>query len=150
MTTEQALQAGISLQRQQELDLLVRRAVNQAIAEWNNGGWIKDARLMKAHLDHLQQQQSIDRSPNPAWKGWRRVFSMPIDLYYKLREQRFDGREDFDRNPELMKWLARQKQTEWLKRYPLATEKSLIDQPRQSKIPKEVVLPPDKVPKKFR
>jgi hypothetical protein len=119
---------GVPLTEEEQLHVMlaINDAINKAIHDFNNGDWMKDQKLMEVWKQ--QNAESINRSGNPAFKGWQRAWSMPIDTYYKLRDQKFDGQEDFGSNPDAMAWLTQQPELSYLKDFRNASDKKLIEE----------------------
>lgn len=119
---------GVPLTEEEQYAVLVaiHEAINKAIHDFNRGDWMKDQRLMEVWKQ--QNAESINRSGNPAFKGWQRAWSMPVDTYYKLREQKFDGSEEFGNNPDAMAFIAKQPEFSYLKDFKNATDKTLIEE----------------------
>jgi hypothetical protein len=95
---------------------LIAQALQKGILHWNERGWQVDASTMKDYIDKLDKANW-----NPARQEWKLKFAMPQKLYHRLREAKFDGTENFDDNLDVMKWLQKQEQTAFLKKFPLAT-----------------------------
>lgn len=128
-TLSTALQKdGVPLTEEEQFHvaLAIHDAINKAIHDFNNGEWMKDQRLMEVWKQ--QNAESINRSGNPAFKGWERAWSMPLGAYYRLRDQKFDGSEEFGNNPDAMKFIAKQPEFSYLKEFRNATDTKLIEE----------------------
>lgn len=94
----------------------ILQAINAGILRWQETGWKADNALMAQYTAHSQA--------NPLKDEWKLKWAMPQRLYHLLRDQNYDGRADFDQNPEVMRWLSKQPEMEFLKAFPLATKET--------------------------